>query len=185
MSTLEKAIAIAANAHAGQTDKGGAPYILHCLRVMMAVDTLDEKIVAVLHDVVEDTEVDLPDLARAGFSEKVNSAISALTKYHGESRIQAAHRTAKNKIARVVKLADNKDNSDISRIPNPTVHDLARLDEYAKVREILIAGEALHIKPLKFGEVKMSDCLTIHTKLDASMLNSLYSVDGSTTAGMA
>lgn len=185
MSTLEKAIAIAANAHAGQLDKGGEPYILHCLRVMMSVSTRDEQIVAVLHDVVEDTEVDLPDLARAGFSEKVCSAISALTKYHGESRIQAAHRVAKNKIGRVVKLADNKDNSNISRIPNPTAQDVARLKEYAKVREILIAGEALHIKPLKFGEVKMSDCLTIHAKQDASMLNSPYSVDGTTTPGMA
>jgi GTP diphosphokinase / guanosine-3',5'-bis(diphosphate) 3'-diphosphatase len=139
MSTLEKAIAIAAQAHAGQTDKGGAPYILHCLRVMMSVDSLDEKIVAVLHDVLEDTDVTASELSSQGFPDLHLEALDSLTKKEGESRIEAAHRAAKNKIARKVKLADNKDNSDISRIDNPTARDAARLEEYARVREILEA----------------------------------------------
>jgi HD domain len=104
---LEKAIAIATKAHAGQVDKGGAPYILHPLRVMMAVESIDEKIVAVLHDVVEDSGITLQDLAREGFSIKILTAIESVTKLENESRFDAAHRAAKNKIGRVVKIADN------------------------------------------------------------------------------
>jgi len=72
MSTLEKAIALAANSHAGVTDKAGAPYILHPLRVMMKMKTIDEKIVAVLHDVVEDTDISFDDLREMGFSEQLS-----------------------------------------------------------------------------------------------------------------
>lgn len=142
MSTLEKAIAIAANAHAGQLDKGGAPYILHCLRVMMAVEGRDEQIVAVLHDALEDTDVTVSDLYFEGFSDLHIEALHSVTKNEGETRLEAAHRAAKNRIGRVVKLADNKDNSDIGRIPNPTAADVARLAEYARVREILLAFKA-------------------------------------------
>lgn len=134
---LEKAIAIATKAHAGQVDKGGEPYILHPLRVMMAVESIDEKIVAVLHDVVEDSDITLQDLAREGFPMKILTPLASVTKLENESRIDAAHRAAKNKIGRVVKLADNADNSDISRIPNPTEHDYARIREYMEVRKIL------------------------------------------------
>lgn len=134
---LEKAIAIAAKAHAGQVDKGGAPYILHPLRVMMAVKRIDEKIVAMLHDVVEDSAITLQDLAREGFSIKILTAIESVTKQENESRFDAAHRAAKNKIGRVVKIADNEDNSDITRIPNPTEQDYARIREYMEVRKIL------------------------------------------------
>ena len=75
MSTLERAIQIAATAHAGQADKAGEPYILHPLRVMMTVTTPKERIAAVLHDVVEDTAVSLDDLGAQGFSADVLSAI--------------------------------------------------------------------------------------------------------------
>lgn len=116
MSTLEKAIQIAAQAHAGQTDKAGEPYILHPIRVMLRVQIENERIAAILHDVVEDSPVTLEDLAREGFSKEVIEAVDSLTKKKGETRIEAAHRAAANPIAKVVKLADNAENMDLSRI---------------------------------------------------------------------
>lgn len=142
MATLERAIAIAAEAHAGQVDKGGQPYILHPLRVMFRVDGAHERMVAVLHDVVEDTAVTLELLKREGFPEPVISAITALTKYPGETRLQAATRAAANPIARIVKLADNADNMDLSRIPNPSEKDLARIREYQEVRALLLGDDS-------------------------------------------
>lgn len=140
MSTLERAIEIAARAHGGQTDKAGKCYILHPLRVMLHVDTVDEQIVAVLHDTLEDTPVTADMLRTEGFSEEILVALDALTKRDGETRIQAAYRAAANPLARRVKLADNADNSDLSRIPKPTEADYARLAEYEKVRAILVAA---------------------------------------------
>ncbi|MGG1266408.1 HD domain-containing protein [Brevibacillus laterosporus] len=84
MGTLEKAIVIATKAHAGQVDKGGNPYILHPLRVMLKMGTEEEMIVAVLHDVIEDTKVNVDDLKRAGFTESVIDAVIALTRQDGE-----------------------------------------------------------------------------------------------------
>ncbi|HEY9010135.1 MAG TPA: HD domain-containing protein [Devosia sp.] len=141
MSTLERAIAIAAAAHAGQKDKGGQPYILHPLRVMLRVTTEFERMAAVLHDVVEDSDVSLEALSAEGFPDEVVSAVEALTKRPGETRIEAAHRAAANVLARVVKLADNAENLDISRIANPTQNDFARLEEYRQVRAILTSGK--------------------------------------------
>ena len=140
MATLEKALQIAAEAHAGQTDKAGEPYILHPIRVMMGVQGLEEKMAAILHDTVEDTPVTLEQLRRAGFSDCVVDAVDALTKRDGESRVEAAGRTVKHPIAREVKLSDVADNMDLSRIPNPTEKDHARMDEYKAVVAILEAA---------------------------------------------
>ncbi len=138
MSTLERAIEIAVRAHAGQVDKAGCPYILHPLRLMLAVKGRIEQIVAVLHDVVEDTPVTLQELRNEGFEEAVIVAIEALTKRPGESRLEAAQRAAKNPISRAVKLADVTDNMDLDRIANPTEDDFERLREYEQVRALLI-----------------------------------------------
>jgi guanosine-3',5'-bis(diphosphate) 3'-pyrophosphohydrolase len=140
MSTLERAIELAARAHAGQRDKGGHPYILHPLRVMQAVSGEAERIAAVLHDIVEDTPVTFDDLLAEGFSVEVVDAVRALTKFDGETREQAAQRIVRNPIARTVKLADIADNMDLSRIPNPTGRDFDRLREYEVARGILLAG---------------------------------------------
>lgn len=140
MSTLEKAIAIAAKAHAGQVDKAGQPYILHPLRVMLRLETEDDRIAGVLHDVVEDTTVTLEQLASAGFPASVVVAIDALTKTPGETRLVAAARAAENAIARRVKLADNTENMDLGRIANPTAKDYTRVEEYKVVRAILLAA---------------------------------------------
>lgn len=142
MPTLERAISIAAEAHARQVDKAGQPYILHPLRVMLRVSTEEERIAAVLHDVVEDTAVSLDQLANEGFSESVLAAVEALTKLPGESRMEAAARAAANAVAREVKLADNSENMDLSRIPDPTEKDFARLKEYEQVRALLLSTPA-------------------------------------------
>ena len=141
MSTLERAIEIAKKAHAGQFDKAGKPYIFHPVRVMLRVDNEFEKMVAVLHDVVEDTSVTLEDLKREGFLPDVVQAIDALTKRPGESRLDAAKRAAAHPLARIVKMADNAENMDLSRLPNPTAKDYERLREYEQVRAILLAAQ--------------------------------------------
>ncbi|MDO5673556.1 MAG: HD domain-containing protein [bacterium] len=142
MSTLERAIAIALQAHAGQKDKGGEPYILHPLRVMLAMQDETGRIAAVLHDVAEDSDITLDVLRAEGFSEEIIQALKHLSKAPGESRLDAAERAAKHPLARAVKLADNSDNADISRIPEPTVKDYARLEEYRQVRALLERADA-------------------------------------------
>ncbi len=137
MSTLEKAIIIAARAHAGQVDKAGQPYILHPLRVMLHVSNLEERITAVLHDVIEDTGVTYEYLSAEGFPFEILKALQALTKLDGEKRIDAARRAAVNPIAREVKIADVKDNMDLTRIPYPTEDDYKRQDEYKEVLKFL------------------------------------------------
>ena len=137
MATLEQAIALAAKQHEGEVDKANSPYILHPLRVMLNVPTIEHKIVAVLHDILEDTETTIEDLYQFGFQEHIIDAIVALTKKQGETRLEAAQRARQNPIARVVKLADINDNMDLSRISSPTSKDFERLNEYKQVRDIL------------------------------------------------
>ena len=138
MTTLEQAIALAAKQHEGQVDKANSPYILHPLRVMLNVPTIEHKIVAVLHDILEDTETTIEDLYQFGFQEHIIDAIVALTKKQGETRLEAAQRARQNPIARVVKLADINDNMNLSRIQSPTVKDFERLKEYQQVRDLLL-----------------------------------------------
>ena len=138
MATHEQAISLAAKQHEGQVDKANAPYILHPLRVMLNVPTIEHKIVAVLHDILEDTETTIEDLYQFGFQEHIIDAIVALTKKQGETRLEAAQRARQNPIARVVKLADINDNMDLSRIQSPTVKDFERLKEYQQVRDLLL-----------------------------------------------
>ena len=140
MATLERAIELAAKAHAGQVDKAGQPYILHPLRLMLSVRTPHERMAAVLHDIVEDTPTTFDDLVAEGFPPEVVAAVRALTKTDGEKRIAAAHRAAADPVARVVKLADVADNMDLSRIEAPTEKDYARLEEYRQVHAILLAA---------------------------------------------
>ena len=95
-----------------------------------------------LHDVVEDSPFTFDTLEAEGFSASVVDAIRALTKTPGETRLGAAYRAVANPIARAVKLADNAENMDLSRIPSPTEKDLARLKEYEQVRSILLSESA-------------------------------------------
>ena len=135
---LSKAIEIAAKAHAGQIDKGGNPYIMHPLRVMVNFcGDGDEttKICAVLHDVVEDTDVTLEDLRAEGFPDEVITALDCLTKREGEGYDDFISRILTNMIACKVKYGDLADNSNLTRIPNPTAKDRERIVKYNKATD--------------------------------------------------
>jgi len=138
--TLERAIEIAARTHAGQTDKGGAPYILHPLRVMLRVAPGAQQIVAVLHDVVEDSDVTFEDLEREGFSAEVVKGLRAVTKVEGESYEDFVARAALDPVGKAVKLADLMENSDLSRIAEPSQKDLERVEKYGRAIAYLMAS---------------------------------------------
>ncbi len=135
---LALAIAIATKAHEGQLDKAGKPYISHPLKVMSQMDTLESKIVGVLHDAVEDSELTITDLVLQGFPDFIVNAIAAITKLEGESYDDYILRVKSNVIARKVKIADVTHNLDIGRIANPTEKDFQRLEKYKKVLQELI-----------------------------------------------
>jgi hypothetical protein len=141
MSTLETAIRIAVTAHAGQTDKGGMPYITHPLRLMGAVDGEEAKIVALLHDVIEDTAVTIEDLRREGFSETVLTAVACVTHRRDEPYSDYVVRCKGNPLARQVKLADLADNSRLDRCilrVERIARDLARIHRYVLSYKFLI-----------------------------------------------
>lgn len=130
MATLERAIAIAATAHAGQLDKNGMPYILHPLRVMMRVEAFDAKIIAVLHDLIEDTEWTPDQLRSEGFSAVILEALDCVTRRETETYEEFVERSSSNALARSVKLADLEDNMNMLRLKEVTAKDLERLERY-------------------------------------------------------
>lgn len=132
MSNLNRAIQIAASAHEGQVDRGGAPYILHPLRVMLAQETDEARIVAVLHDVVEDSDDwTLDRLRKEGFSERVLEAVAALTKEGPQDYFEYLKQVAVIPLAVRVKVADLADNLNPNRLGRkPTADDLARFEKY-------------------------------------------------------
>lgn len=132
-----RALEIAAVAHAGQVDKAGVAYICHPITVAGLMETPEEKMVAYLHDVVEDTDVTLGDLERAGFSSTVLNAVNAITHREGESRADYLKRVKADPLARRVKLADLTHNSNLSRIPDPKEKDIKRREKYLKEMEYL------------------------------------------------
>ena len=138
MSTLERAIEIAAKAHAGKKDKAGAPYILHPLRVMLKLSSEEEQITAVLHDVIEDSDLRLDDIRREGFSRTIVAAIDSVTMRKGETYNQFIVRAAANPIGRRVKLADLEDNCDLSRLASPTRQDQDRMIKYRRAIELIM-----------------------------------------------
>ena len=128
---LDKAILIAAQAHLGQTDRMGAPYILHPLRMMFRFRSETEMTVAVLHDVVEDSpDWDLDRLRQEGFSDEIVQAVDHLTRRDRESYEEFVERTNESPLARRVKLADLEDNMDITRLSALTAQDQERLARY-------------------------------------------------------
>lgn len=138
MSELEFALAFASRAHRGQVDKSGADYINHPLTVASFVESEEEKIVALLHDVLEDTVVNEPTL-RLLFGDRITDAVLALTRQTGESYEAFILRAKQNPIARTVKLADLRHNSDLSRLRTVTEADLQRCSKYAAATAVLLA----------------------------------------------
>lgn len=127
---LERAIQIAQQQHAGQVDKAGRPYIEHPKRVMNAMDNDAERIVAILHDAIEDTDLTLGELAAEGFPGYLLDALDAVTRREGETYEAFVARAAMNPIGRRVKYADLRDNADLARIASPTAADVARTEKY-------------------------------------------------------
>lgn len=129
---LAKMLVIATNAHEGQFDKGGNPYILHPLKVMHYTKSADEEIqcMALGHDVIEDTSVTYKDLLDAGMSERVILGIRALTKLPGQTYTEYKEGVFANTDAMVVKSADLRHNSDIRRLKGVTEKDIARIAKY-------------------------------------------------------
>ena len=135
---IEKALRIALEAHENQTDRYGAPYILHPLRAMMKVTDETEKIVAILHDVIEDSSWTGEMLLQEGFEPLVVSSIEALSKTPGEDYMDYIHRTTLNSVTIQVKLADLSDNMDLTRCPELTPDDLQRFNRYKHAWNFLV-----------------------------------------------
>lgn len=149
---LESAIALAAMAHNGQVDKGGAPYILHPLRVMAALASrgLEVQMAGVLHDVPEDCPfMPITTLWQMGYPSDVCNALDALTKRRDEDYETYISRCGANMIARMVKVEDLKDNLNLSRIRNIGEEDLARERKYRKALDFLTGRRGMEV-PHKF-----------------------------------
>jgi (p)ppGpp synthase/HD superfamily hydrolase len=123
MPTIEDAIILAAEAHRGQLDRAGQPYILHPLRVMQSVEDETAKVVAALHDVVEDSTITLDDLRAKGYSDEIVAAVDCLTRRKSESYAEMIERIKPNPLAVRVKLGDLADHSDIRSLNRPLKDD--------------------------------------------------------------
>jgi (p)ppGpp synthase/HD superfamily hydrolase len=131
---LGKMLVIATNAHAGQVDKGGNPYILHPLKVMHYLKTDDEELmcIALGHDIIEDTSVTYRDLYDAGISDRVIMGIRALTKQPGQTYEEYQESVFNNPDAMRVKMADLRHNTDIRRLKGIQDKDIERMVRYQK-----------------------------------------------------
>jgi len=131
---------IAENAHANQIDKAGQPYINHPIAVANKLNGDTEKIVALLHDVVEDSATTLEDIHKAGFGDYIVKALDCITKRKGEAYDDYLLRVKNNDIAKMVKLADLSHNMDMSRLPSVTDKDLERLKKYEYAVSVLLVA---------------------------------------------
>lgn len=129
---LSKMIVLATNAHAGVTDRGGVPYILHPIAVMQLLNTKDEELqcIAIGHDVIEDTKTTYQDLRDAGMSERVINGIRDLTKVPGETYEEYKAKVFANRDAMLVKQCDLTHNTDIRRLKGVTQKDIERTAKY-------------------------------------------------------
>ena len=134
---LERALQIATRAHAGQTDKAGAAYVFHPIRVACRCLTTEEKVVALLHDVIEDTDVTPEYLLAEGFPQTIVDSILSVTRKEQESYEEFIKRCQLDKLGRIVKLHDLEDNMDISRLPSLHEKDLLRLNKYIRAYRYL------------------------------------------------
>lgn len=141
MPTLDDAIALAARAHYGQRDRAGDPYILHPIRVMLHFEDELRQTIAVLHDVIEDSEITPDDLRQQGYSEEIVSAVDHLSRRQDESYEEFVERACQNPLARCVKLADLDDNMNIRRLPSLGPKDAERIQRYHRAWVRLTGSE--------------------------------------------
>jgi (p)ppGpp synthase/HD superfamily hydrolase len=130
MRLIETSLQIALRAYAGKVDKAGREYILHPLRVMAKMKTELEMSAALLHDVLEDSEITAEELLAEGIPAEVVEAVQHLTKKEEEDYMDFVARAGKNKLAAAVKLADIEDNIDVLRLSALDQADLARVQKY-------------------------------------------------------
>jgi len=130
MANLQRALEIAVESHKGQKQKDGTPYAFHPIRLSLSLETEEQKIVALLHDVVEDTDWTFEDLAGEGFSDRVIVALRLLTHTDETPYEDYVERLASDPLARAVKKADLADNMDLKRVPELTENDFARFRKY-------------------------------------------------------
>ncbi len=174
MSTLFKAIEVATQAHGGATDKYGVPYINHVTRVMNMGETDNEKIVGILHDVIEDTHWTFEDLEKEGFSIEVIEALKCVTKTSEEEDFaEFITRVKINPLAVKVKLNDLADNLDIKRMSEVLESDLKRLNKYLKAYNELKNSQNPNSTPKK--RMMYSDAIALVNKAFKS--NNLISTD--------
>ena len=140
MSTLNKAIEIAARAHADRIGEDGEAEILHPLRVMLRLQAEDERQTAMLHDVIEDCGMKAEDLHAAGFSAEVVAAVKVLTGQAGESYEQYIKRVIASPLAVRVKQADIEEHASVVRRQPVSAEQLERLGNYQRARVVLAAA---------------------------------------------
>lgn len=135
----KKAMRIAYDAHHGQLDKSGLPYILHPVHLAEQMDDEASTCVALLHDVIEDTSISIFDLRNAGFSDGILDALLLLTHQDGSPYMSYIRAIATNSIATKVKIADLKHNMDISRLDKSSIDEktLKRVEKYQKALSLL------------------------------------------------
>jgi len=133
----DKALRIAIHAHKGQVDKAGREYVMHPIRVAERCKDPRAKIVALLHDTIEDTGVTEEYLRREGFPDEIISGVLSVTKRDKEEYDDFVRRAAENTIGKEVKIADLEDNMDIRRLPEMTDYDVARLRKYLRAWQFL------------------------------------------------
>lgn len=134
---IELAYEIAKKYHAGQVDKSGKDYIFHPIAVAQRVKSENEKILALLHDTLEDTSLTLKQLEAYGFDEEILEGLEAITKKENENYFVFINRLKANPLARRVKIADLLHNLDITRLEILTKEDLERHSKYLAALEIL------------------------------------------------
>lgn len=164
---IKTALDLAAKFHDNQFDKSNAPYIMHPIRVMLACSTQEECIVAILHDLIEDTPLTLEDIRLKGFSEEIITALDTLTKRPEEIYDDYIDRILTDALACRVKLADLCDNSDLTRIATPKKKDLRRLEKYQRAAKRIIK----HLRAQNNGILTVQTPAGYHGERLKSFLN--------------
>lgn len=140
-SLTKKALSLCFEAHKDQVDKSGLPYVFHPFHLAMEMTDELSTVVALLHDVIEDTDYTLQDLEKMGFPPAVLEAISLMTHREGVPYMEYVATIKTNPLARIVKMADLRHNSNIARVDNPTEKDYARVEKYRRAMALLEQAE--------------------------------------------
>ena len=133
----KRAMALCFEAHKEQKDKSGMPYVFHPFHLAEEMETEDETVAALLHDVAEDTDITLEEIGEMGFSEAVMEALRLLTHEPGTPYMEYVRKIKENPVARAVKQADLKHNSDLTRLDNVDEKALKRVEKYKEALKIL------------------------------------------------